>query len=144
MNRHEILEIINSNPGFFLATVDGGHPRVRGMLLYRADEAGIVFHTGTMKDVHRQLLANPEVELCFFDPRKMIQVRVQGTARLIEDPALKQEIVESPGREFLKPWVESQGMDILSVFRVEACRAVTWTMATNFEPKKSVHLNGDG
>lgn len=95
------------------------------MLLYRADETGIVFHTGTMKDVHRQLLANPEVELYFFDPKKMIQVRVQGTARRIEDPALTQEIVESPGREFLKPWVESQGMDILSVFRVESCRAVT-------------------
>jgi uncharacterized pyridoxamine 5'-phosphate oxidase family protein len=140
MNRHDILEIINSNPAFHLATVDDGHPRVRGMLLYRADEAGIVFHTGAMKDVHRQLLKKPEVELCFFDPKKMIQVRVQGVARQIEDPGFKQEIVDSPGREFLKPLVASQGMDILSVFCVEACQAVTWTMATNFEPKTPVCL----
>jgi hypothetical protein len=38
MDRHEILEIIKGNPGFFLATVDEGRPRVRGMLLYRAAE----------------------------------------------------------------------------------------------------------
>jgi len=142
MDRHEILEIINGNPGFFLATVDEGLPRVRGMLLYRADEAGIVFHTGTMKDVHRQLLSSPEVELCFFAPKQMVQVRVRGTARLVEDPDLKQEIVESPGREFLKPWIASQGMDILSVFRVEECQAFTWTMETNFAPKTPVRLDG--
>lgn len=32
MNRQEIIELINSNPVFFLATVDSDRPRVRGML----------------------------------------------------------------------------------------------------------------
>ena len=142
MDRHEIQAIINANPVFFLATTDEGEPRVRGMLLYRADDEGILFHTGGMKDLYQQLLANPAVELCFFAQQQMIQVRVRGTARRIDDQHLKQEIVNAPGREFLKPWVESQGLDILEVFRVENCQALLWTMATNFNPKEPVKISG--
>lgn len=140
MDRNEILALLNSNPVFFLATVEDGEPRVRGMLLYRADTNGIIFHTGTMKDVHRQLLANPDVELCFNDIQENIQVRVRGKARPVNDVEIKEEIVASPGREFLKPWVESMGMEVLSVFRVEQCRALVWTMATNFTPKEFIDL----
>ena len=142
MDRHEIQAIINTNPVFFLATTEEGEPRVRGMLLYRADDEGILFHTGGMKDLYRQLLANPVVELCFFAQQQMVQVRVRGTARRIDDQHLKQEIVNAPGREFLKPWVESQGLDILEVFRVENCQALLWTMATNFNPKEPVKISG--
>ncbi len=46
----------------------------------------------------------------------------------------------TPGREFLKPWVERMGIDVLSVFRVEGCRALIWTMATNFAPKEFIDL----
>lgn len=142
MDRHEIQAIINANPAFFLATTEDGEPRVRGMLLYRADDEGIVFHTGAMKDVYRQLMANPAVELCFFDQQNMVQVRVDGTARRIEDLPLKHEIVNSPGREFLKPLVENHGVGILEVFRIENCRALVWTMATNFAPKEPVRISG--
>ena len=142
MNRHEILQFINSNPAFFLATTEDGEPRVRGMLLYRADDEGILFHTGGMKDVCRQMLANPAVELCFFDQQNMVQVRVKGVARQIMDLRLKEEIVNSPGREFLKPIVESHGLDVLAVFRVVDCQALVWTMATNFAPKDPVRISG--
>lgn len=140
MDQQQILELINRNPAFFLATVEDGEPRVRGMLLYRADENGIIFHTGVMKDVHRQMIANPAVELCFNDWQAQQQLRVRGTARLVEDPALKDEIVNSPGREFLKPWVEKMGLKVLSVFRVENCRAHRWSMETNFAPKNFIEL----
>jgi len=138
MSRDEILELLNRNPVFFLATIDGGKPRVRGMLLYRADTDGILFHTGAMKDLHHQLLADPSVELCFNDWKGNIQVRVRGRALPVDDRKLKEEIVASPGREFLKPWIDSMGIDALSVFRVEQCRATAWTMSTNFAPKEYV------
>lgn len=141
MYPNELLALINRNPAFFLATVEDGEPRVRGMLLYRADEHGIIFHTGTMKDLYRQLLANPAVELCFNDWQENIQVRVRGKAVRVDDPRLGEEIVNSPGREFLKPWVEKQGMEMLSVFRVEGCRAHTWNMATNFAAKEFIPLS---
>lgn len=144
MDRHEILSLINRNPAFFLATLEKGEPRVRGMLLYRADEGGIIFHTGVMKDLHRQLSADPAVELCFNDWQQQIQVRVRGKARQIGEPQLIEEIVNSPGREFLKPWLEKMGMEVLealSVFRVEDCQALVWTMATNFSAKELIPLS---
>lgn len=138
MNREEIIELIGRNPVFHLATVEEGEARVRGMLMYRADDKGILFHTGPMKEVHRQMVSNPAVELCFHDWQANVQVRVRGRATLVADQALKEEIVNSPGREFLKPWIEAAGYELLSVFRVEQCRAQVWTMETNFAPKEWV------
>ena len=140
MNREEIIELINKNPVFHLATVAEGEPRVRGMLAYRADDKGILFHTGAMKDVNQQILANAAVELCFHDWQANIQVRVRGKARLVEDQALKEEIVNAPGREFLKPWIETSGYSLMSGFRVGDCQALPWTMESNFAPKEWVAL----
>lgn len=58
MNKNKIFNFLNANPVFHLATVDGNKPHVRGLLLYRADENGIIFHTGKMKDLHKQLTEN--------------------------------------------------------------------------------------
>jgi uncharacterized pyridoxamine 5'-phosphate oxidase family protein len=140
MNREEIIELISRNPVFHLATVENGEPRVRAMLNFRADREGILFHTGAMKDVHRQMIANRAVELCYHDWQSGVQVRVQGKANLIESQALKEEIVNSPGREFLKPWIAAMGYDILSVFRIGECRAQAWTMETNFAAREWVAL----
>lgn len=40
MTKNEIYTFMNSNPVFHLATVENDQPRVRGMLLFRADEKG--------------------------------------------------------------------------------------------------------
>jgi pyridoxamine 5'-phosphate oxidase len=138
MNKDEILALINANLACHLATVEGNTPHVRGILLYRADENGLVFHTGKMKDLHGQLSTNPKAEFCFNDYQKGIQVRVSGSVDLVDDMALKKEIVAK--RDFLKPWVEQQGYDILVVYRLRKGRATTWTMQTNFDPKTYVDL----
>ncbi len=140
MKKEDILALINSNPAFHLATVEDGEPRVRGMLLFRADGDGIVFHTGSMKDLNRQLRQNPKVELCFNDPKTFVQVRVRGEAEGVDDLEFKKEIVESPGREFLRPWIDEHGYELLAVFRVKNCKASTWTMQNNFAPKEFVEF----
>ncbi|MBP7829346.1 MAG: pyridoxamine 5'-phosphate oxidase family protein [Kiritimatiellae bacterium] len=138
MNRQQILEFLNKTQTCHLATVEDGEPRVRGMMMYRADESGILFHTGTGKDLYRQIQAQPAVELCFNDLAAGIQVRVRGRARVVGDRALKEEIVAA--RDFMKPWIEKYGYDLLGVFRVTECRATVWTFATNFVPKEFVAL----
>src|SRR4030065_1697266 len=102
MNKNEVFEFLDTNPVFHLATIEGNKPRVRGLLLYKADENGIIFHTGKMKDLHKQLTKNPHVEMCFNNGNfeNLIQIRVSGTVELIEDLELKKEIVQK--REFLK------------------------------------------
>jgi pyridoxamine 5'-phosphate oxidase len=138
MNKSEILALINANPACHLATVEEDTPHVRGILLYRADENGLVFHTGIMKDLHRQLSKNPRVEFCFNDYQRGIQVRVSGVVKLVEDMDLKKEIVAK--RDFLKPWVEKSGYDMLVVYRLRKGQATVWTMETNFAPKTYIEL----
>ncbi len=140
MNKSEILGFLNANPVFHLATIEGSKPHVRGLLLYRADENGIIFHTGKMKDLHKQLTVNPHVEMCFNNGNfeNLVQIRVSGTVELVEDIELKKEIVQK--REFLKPWIERDGYGFLAVYRMKKGVATTWTMKTNFAPKEFVEL----
>ncbi len=140
MNKSEIFEFLNANPAFHLATVEGDKPHVRGILLYRADENGIIFHTGKMKDLHRQLTENPNVEMCFNNGNfeNLIQIRVSGKVEPVEDIELKKEIVQK--RDFLKPWVEQAGYEPLAVYRIKKGMATIWTMKTNFSPKEFVEL----
>jgi uncharacterized pyridoxamine 5'-phosphate oxidase family protein len=140
MNRSEIFGFLNANPVFHLATVEGNKPHVRGLLLYGADENGILFHTGKMKDLHKQLIVNPHVEMCFSngDFENLVQIRISGTVELVEDIELKKEIVQK--REFLKPWVERDGYGLLAVYRMKKGVATVWTMKTNLAPKEFIEL----
>lgn len=140
MNKNEIFEILTTNPVCHLATVEGDKPHVRGLLLYKADDNGLIFHTGKMKDLHKQLTQNPQVEMCFNNGNfeNLIQIRVDGIVELIEDLELKKEIVQK--REFLKPWVDQMGYELLAVYRMKNGIATVWSMGTNFEPKEVVEL----
>ncbi len=138
MGREEIIEFISKNPLFCLATVEAGKPHVRTMMLYRADERGILFHTGKNKDLYRQILACPDVELCFHIPGIGVQIRIAGTAEPLDDLDLKKEIVAE--REFLRPWIDSEGYDPLIPFRVRDAVATVWTMDNNFAPKTFINI----
>ncbi|HEY3378401.1 MAG TPA: pyridoxamine 5'-phosphate oxidase family protein [Armatimonadota bacterium] len=138
MTKEEILAFLTANPICYLATVDGNVPHVRGMMMFRADGDGIVFHTGLGKDLTNQLEKNPAVELCTYNPEQNVQVRVCGTAEFVNDLALKQAIVAE--RPFLQPMVEQTGYDAFLLFRVKDAQATVWTMADNMAPKTYVAL----
>jgi uncharacterized pyridoxamine 5'-phosphate oxidase family protein len=138
MTKEEILEFVTKNPVFSLATTDGNQPHVRMIMIYRADENGIIFTTGRDKDVNKHLSNNPAVELCFYNADEGCQVRIEGTVEMLDDLELKMQIVEQ--FSFLKPWIESEGYEILIPFCLKNGKAVVWTMETNLEPKKYVQL----
>ncbi len=138
MTKEEMFQLMNANPVFHLATMDGDQPRVRGMLLFRADDNGIIFHTASIKDVFAQLMKNPKAELCF--QGQGVQLRVTGVLELNTDENLKDEIFNHPSRKFLQAWKE-KGIDgLLQVFSLKNGTAIEWTMATNFDEKKPVTL----
>jgi len=140
MDKKEILQFMTANPVFHLATAEGDKPHVRGMLLYRADENGIIFNTAKAKDLHQQLTANQKVELSFHngDFDNLTQVRVSGTAELVEDLDLKKEIIEQ--RDFLKPWVDEVGYEPVAVYRIRNGVATVWKLSGNLAPKEYVEL----
>lgn len=144
MTREEILAFINRNNIGSLATVDGTTPKVRGINLYAADSRGLIFHTGSMKPLYGELLANPKAEYCFWDPSSFVQVRIRGEFHEETSRTLKEEIVAHPSRAFLKPWMAESGreafFDLLKVFRMREGEALVWTFATNFEPHKPIRI----
>ena len=138
MTKEEILAFAEKNPAFSLATIEGDKPRVRLIMLAMVNENGLVFTTGRDKAVNKQIAANPAIEMCFYNADEGRQVRIEGTAEPLDDIELKKKIVEK--FEFLKPWVESEGYEVLAPYRVKDAKATTWTMETNLEPKEYVEL----
>lgn len=138
MTRKEVLEFVAKNPVCSLATIDGHQPRVRMIMLYRADENGIIFVTGKQKDLYQQLQANPAIEMCFFNQEAGRQLRIEATVEMLDDLELKKQVLEK--FTFLKPWIEKQGFDIMICYRLKNAKATTWTMETNFEPKTYIQL----
>jgi uncharacterized pyridoxamine 5'-phosphate oxidase family protein len=142
MTKQEILAAINKNPVFYLATVEGDQPRTRGMLLYKADEAGVMFHTGKNRELYKQLMQNNKAELCFNCDDA--QIRISGRLELIEDNNLKDEIANHPTRTFLKPWRDSitpeEFHNQFAVFVLKDGVATIWTMEKNLDPKEVVQL----
>ena len=133
MTSSEILQFIKDHPVFYLATCVDNEPRVRVMRLYQAGGDGIIFNTSSRKSLHKQLQANPAVELCFYDDREGMQVRVRGKVHLVEDPKVRNEMVEK--NPVLAAVVFSRTEETLAIYRLRQGRAKVWKMDEYFQLK---------
>ena len=70
---------------YYLATVDKDQPRVRPFGTAHIFEDKLYIQTGKVKDVSKQIHANPKVEICAFKNGQWL--RVAGT--LVEDPRIE-------------------------------------------------------
>jgi pyridoxamine 5'-phosphate oxidase len=134
MNKNEMIQFINDNPTCFLATSEGDQPHVRAIMTFRADENGIIFITGTQKDMNKQLLNNPKAELCYYNNEKGRQLRLTGRLEKSDDESLKSEIIEK--FTFLKPVAEQYGLGALTVWRLPHGSAVLWSYESPAAPKE--------
>jgi uncharacterized pyridoxamine 5'-phosphate oxidase family protein len=55
LDKKEVLEFLNANRTSYLATVEGGAPRVRAIGIVKADDDGILIQTWKSKDISKQL-----------------------------------------------------------------------------------------
>lgn len=134
MDLKNCIELANKNPVCWLSTVEGDQPRVRGFLLWYADEKGFYFHTGTTKNVCKQLKKNPKLEVCFFDPgpsqMDSRMMRVAGKVKFLDDLALKSRLLEE--RPFLKAiGTGKPDNPLLAVFQIYTGEAHIWKMENN-------------
>ena len=70
---------------YYLATMDGNQPRVRPFGTIHIFEDKLYIQTGKVKNVSKQIHANPKVEICAFCDGQW--VRVEGT--LVEDERIE-------------------------------------------------------
>ena len=77
----EVQEFLKSAGVYYLATVDNNKPKVRPFGTAEIFEDKLYIQTGKKKDVYKQIMANPNVEISAFKDGKWI--RVEG--KLISD-----------------------------------------------------------
>ena len=66
---------------YYLATADGDQPRVRPFGTAHVFEGRLYIQTGKVKDVSKQLHANPKAEICAFKDGQWLRL----SGELIED-----------------------------------------------------------
>ena len=76
-----VCSFIKEAQTYYLATVDGDQPRVRPFGTINIFEGKLYIQTGRVKDVAKQLAANPKAEICAF--KDGVWLRVAG--ELVDD-----------------------------------------------------------
>ena len=77
----KVYEFLKAAGTYYLATLDGDQPRVRPFGTVNIFDGKLYIQTGKVKDVSKQIHANPKVEICAF--KDGVWVRVAG--ELVED-----------------------------------------------------------
>lgn len=78
----EVLEFLKKCSTFYLATEENGQPHVRPFGAVCEFEGKLYIVTNNQKNVYRQMLANPKVEICGMSGGKWI--RLEGEVALDE------------------------------------------------------------
>jgi pyridoxamine 5'-phosphate oxidase len=140
MDFKDCVDFANDVRVCFLATNDNGQPRVRALGMWYADETGFYLQTSTMKDLYRQLKADPRVELCFWKAGEMSgkMLRVAGNIDFIEDKMMKAKCIAD--RPFLKSFGLTADSPELIIFKVGKGEAYFWTMQDNFKPRQMIRF----
>ena len=77
----KVLQFLKDAETYYLATVEGDQPRVRPFGTAHIFEGKLYIQTGKVKDVSKQLHANPKAEICAFKGGEWIRV----AGELVED-----------------------------------------------------------
>jgi pyridoxamine 5'-phosphate oxidase len=133
MEFKDCTKFANENPVSYIATMDGGQPRVRAFLMWFADESGFYYHTGTTKNVYKQLKNNPRVEICFYHPGNDLMaknmMRVTGEVEFLDNQSIRDRLLNE--RHFLKALMKSPNDTVLAIFRIPKGEAWFWSMDEN-------------
>ncbi len=70
----KVCKFLDEAQTYYLATADGDQPRVRPFGTALLWEGKLYIQTGKVKDVSKQIAANPKVEICAFKDGKWLRV----------------------------------------------------------------------
>lgn len=90
----KVVDFLNANPIFQLATVEGDQPRVRPFGFHMVAGGKLYFFTGEGKNVYNQLRANPKFELSVSND-KGAWLRLSGKAVFDTTPQLVEQAFDA-------------------------------------------------
>ncbi|MCD7974337.1 MAG: pyridoxamine 5'-phosphate oxidase family protein [Phascolarctobacterium sp.] len=77
----EVLKFLKDCGAYYLATTEGSQPRVRPFGTINLFKGKLYFQTGKVKNVSKQIHANPKIEICAFKDGAWVRI----AAEAIED-----------------------------------------------------------
>ena len=81
----QVRDFLHKTGVYFLATVDGDQPQVRPFGTAEIIEGKLYIQTGHVKNVAKQIAANPKVSIVALDGTEWLRI----TATLVEDPRVE-------------------------------------------------------
>lgn len=128
----EVYQFLKTCGTYYLATMDGEQPRVRPFGTIDLYDGQLTIQTGRKKDVAKQMLTNPKVEICAFDGTHWLRV----SAKAVEVPAIAaQEHMLDAYPNLRAMYSPGDGNTIIF-----ALTEVTATFSSFTEPSRTVHF----
>lgn len=80
-----VVKFLKEAGTYYLATLEGDRPRVRPFGTAHIFEGKLYIQTGKVKNVSKQIMANPRVEICAFKDGEWIRI----AGELLEDDRIE-------------------------------------------------------
>ena len=110
------VEFLKANPVQYLATVGrDGKAKVRPFMFLFEEEGKLWFCTNNQKDVYKDMMVNPEIEVCVSDPT-YAWIRIHGKAVFEDNKAVKEGAMDNP---IVKSQYQTADNPIFEVFYIE-------------------------
>ena len=81
----EVYDFLKRCQTYYLATMDGDQPRVRPFGAINLFDEKLYIQTGKIKDVSKQMMTNPKIEICAFGGNEWVRI----CAKAIEDDRIE-------------------------------------------------------
>lgn len=81
----EVYEFLKKCGTYYLATIEGDQPRVRPFGTVLIFENKLYIQTGKVKNVSKQMMKNPKIEICAFSGDRWVRVE----AIIVEDDRIE-------------------------------------------------------
>ena len=112
--------LIPEPTAFSLASVGaGGQPSLRIVLLKGVDEGSFVFYTNHESRKGREIIAHPQVAMCFHWMPLERQVRVEGVARVVSAAEADAYFASRPRGSQIGAWASRQSEQIQQAGELE-------------------------
>ena len=85
---NEVYDFLKQCGTYYLATVEGDQPRGRPFGTVDLFEDKLYIQTGKVKDVSKQIQANPKAEICAFDGKRWLRI----AATMVRDDRVEPKV----------------------------------------------------
>ena len=117
----KVNDYLNETGMFFMATVDGDQPKVRPLGAHFEMDGKVIFGVGDFKNVYKQMLANPRVEIVAAK-QDGHWMRYTGKAVFETDPKYAEAMLD--GAPYLRDIYNEKTGNKMMCFHLEDATAV--------------------